>query len=93
MPPPDDMAVTRIRYAPLISSVGSNVASVAGGDPLPVASTTGVPRSTLRAETVQLAIVSPAGGAMVAMTVDGLGDATAVGRRQAGRSAPGRSGR
>ena len=52
----------------MTTSVGSNVASAADGEPLPVASTIGVPRSMLRAVTVQLTIVSPEGGVKVART-------------------------
>ena len=55
----------------MISSVGSKLANVCGGGPLPEASTTGVPPSTLRAETLHCVIVSPLAGAMLAMMPTG----------------------
>jgi hypothetical protein len=55
----------------LTSVVGSNVAMVVGGWPVPVPSTTGVPLSRLRAVTVQRAIASPAGGVTSALTGTG----------------------
>src|SRR5215471_4545443 len=56
---------------PLITSVGSKVASDGGGCPLPLASTTGSPRSRLRADTLHVAIVSLPGGVTVAVMLTG----------------------
>src|SRR5882757_6160416 len=71
VPPPDDAAVVSIWYVPLISSVGSKVASVCGGAPLPDASTTGVPPSRLRTETFHCVMVWPVGGVMLAVMPTG----------------------
>src|SRR5215210_633969 len=71
VPPPDASAATRIWYGPLTSMVGSKVASVPGGAPVPLARTTGVPRSRFSVVTFHRSIVRPAGGAMLALTGTG----------------------
>src|ERR1035437_6098992 len=74
LPPPEAKALIVIVYPPLARTVGSNVARVAGGVPVPEASTIGLPESPVRPySTFQLPMVWPAGGVRDAVIGVGAG--------------------
>lgn len=73
-PPVDAVADTVIRYVPSATVVGSNVASVAGGAPVPLPIVAGVPPSVFATVTFHDVIDAPVGGWIDAVT--GVGAVT-----------------